>query len=941
MCRLLHNAFLFLLAVLPTGVWAQGGIDFHPIEGQTYVIMNAETGEFLFRREGLTPYSWFPLVNHFYPAVTDESTDKQKFSQVYSSALWGIEKSSTGDFSYYIYNKSYDSDNTLTKYYFAKKEDNYYLNETSNTKAAKFYILRSPYNRDGYMVSNSANFRDSLWYVTYTTSGHYGYYIYETGQNGLSLTSISKKTKPAYDLSSFRFLTYDDLWEMYQRTASASASGKSLAGGGTLTSCTYVNASSRTAESYYTLINAIRSFADANRYKPLFRDQSKGANRQTAITAKYGTSVVIKSRRFDTYLARKRNGSLYLSKSIDKNCVWSLVSNVDKNGNDRYALMSMSNMDNTTNPYLTIGADDSTHSYIDFAAASDCNPKYCSLVSYDDKTKLISFYPGTVAVPTTNKGYGQYEETIKTSSTDATNFIDDLPVDWVTCSDWKIVKYDEANNEHVSLTDDQIYSLVTKNTTKQPFFRIENVAYSQMDRGAGWLSDVDHKDELGENYFLACSPNDSTKARINGMPVIDITSTTESKAWAPNLWRLELVRKGTGNPKDMPIGIVSATPHNLYKIKNANSGKYVCWPKATDGSTLANGYFTLKTKPEDADVAYFWLESLDDGEYALALRDPTLNSKLTVSDGKAAGYAQIMKSIQFDLTPTGGTKQTGIEVGPYTAGLYLTKSTTSSPVTPTKDTEFAFDFEQAFTIEAFTGNDNDAGTPTRRYVTAYYPFDIAPADDAVSLYTLYWSRSDGSHVGFKKVDYLPANTGGIAFTKYVDDGSEVFTFKLNPDVTSSDKPTSILTGVTEAENKWFSRDALGKETYTSDTSDPRYNYLVFSSYAYDNDHTTGYGTTLGIYHPVDAYPMTNRGFIDLTAKENEACKNYLISLSQRPSKAKGSLVGLDFDTVPTAIKRIDEPQAYNDGAWYDLQGHKTWFPTHGIYIHNGKKILIR
>lgn len=702
-------------------------------------------------------------------------------------------------------------------------------------------------------------------------------------------------------------------------------------GGGVLSPVPYAVAGNRTPADYVTLINAIRAFADAKRYKPLYSDQ-KGANRETAITNAIGSPLVIKSRRFGTYLARKRNGSLYLSKSIDKDCAWTLVSTLDKDGNDCYALMSMSNLDNTTNPYLTIGGADEEHAYIDFAAASDCNPKYCSLVSNDHTKKLISFYPGTVSVPKTNNGYGQYEENIIASSTNKDNNVDNLPTDWVTCSDWKLIRYDETNNEHVSLTDDQLYSLVsnvTTATTKIPFFRIENVAYSLMDRGAGWLSDVDHRDELGANRFLACEDDNNEQPVLKGMPLIDITSTTESKAWAPNLWRFELVRKGTGNPKDMPIGIVSATPHNLYKIKNANSGKYVCWP-SSDGSLTA-GYFTLKKDPTDAQIAYFWLDDLGKGEYALALRNPVNNSHLTYSDGNPAGYAVINNSNEVTLTKSDGSSNP-VDIGRYTAGLYLETSTT----VPTAGSTGAFSIEQAFTIEAFTGDDNDADTPTRRYVTAYYPFAIAPADPDVSLYTVHWSRDDHSHVGFTKVDCLPANTGGIAFAPYKNDGSEVFTFRLNPDVNSSYQPTSLLTGVTEAENMWFSKAALGNETYTADTNDPRYNYLVFSSWAYDDAHQQdGYGTTLGLYAPVDAYPMTNRGFIDVS--EDEVYKKLL----PQKSGAKGALVNVDFDDVPTYLNRVLQPHAVTDDAWYDLQGHKTWFPTHGIYIHKGRKVLIK
>ena len=962
MCRLLHNALLFLFAVLPTGVLAQGGIDFHPIAGQTYVIMNAETGEFLYRYSGLSGKYPF-MTKSDESSMKDGNTfsdlktlaDKNKFDL--SALLWGIQPSAAMDFSYYIYNKEGGK-----KYYLTTSQNGFYyyynLTATDSTKEYPFYFIRSEFNRDGYKVSTDAGFSKGLWYCTYSSSGTNSYYLYDTHSDGLSMTKVSgiSEGDPKYDLGSFCFFTYDDLWNKYIKIKNDTVNGHCLAGGGILP---YVkeatNHNKATGTDFYYVISALRSFAQAHRFKPLFGNRQRGLDRDTLLTQYLPSSCVIKSRRFNTYLARKRNGSLYLSKSIDKDCVWSFVSTVDTAGNDRYALMSMSNQNNTTSiPYLTIGRADPTHAWINIAAASDCDPKYCSLVSYNDSAKLISFYPGTVAVPTTNNGYGQYEETIKTSSTDASNFIDDLPVDWVTCSDWKIVKYDDVNNEHVALTDDQLRVLAdTVKTNPRPFFRIENVAYSIQNWGAGWLADVDHRDEITSNHFLATGLDDDTPLitdknnnKNTNMPLIDIVSTTESKAWAPNLWRLELVRKGTGNGKDFPIGVVSNTSHNLYQIKNANSGKYICVPDGylQSDTTYQTKYFTLKKNPTIAQKAYFWLEDLGEGQYALALRDPVKNTNLNYSDN-AVGYAIIKDYYKLKLTDKSGTKS-DVEIGPYTAGLYFWKEK------PAVNSRGAFSFEQAFTLEAFTGDNDDTGkeAPTYRYVTAYYPFAVKllkdkNADKNTGIFKAVWADANEQKVRFSELDYLPKNTGGIVFYPYDNAISEVVTFELNPDTTKAQNTKdNVLTGVTEAEDKWFSKtqDAIDGEYPKS--GDDRFNYLVFSSWKYtSSSDATGSGTTLGLFHPLDAYPMTNRCYIDLTTAANANCKTYLNN--QNPSPAKGSLIPFSFDDIvpdntPTSIARIPET-VRNDGAWYDLQGRRTWFPTHGIYIHNGKKILIR
>lgn len=47
-----------------------------------------------------------------------------------------------------------------------------------------------------------------------------------------------------------------------------------------------------------------------------------------------------------------------------------------------------------------------------------------------------------------------------------------------------------------------------------------------------------------------------------------------------------------------------------------------------------------------------------------------------------------------------------------------------------------------------------------------------------------------------------------------------------------------------------------------------------------------------------------------------------------------------FDGTVTAIKNV-ETSATADGAYYTLQGVKVEKPTKGIYVHNGKKVIIK
>lgn len=78
------------------------------------------------------------------------------------------------------------------------------------------------------------------------------------------------------------------------------------------------------------------------------------------------------------------------------------------------------------------------------------------------------------------------------------------------------------------------------------------------------------------------------------------------------------------------------------------------------------------------------------------------------------------------------------------------------------------------------------------------------------------------------------------------------------------------------------------------------------------------------------------------ATEVPARKAYLeTSLDITP--ATGNIV-LDFtDGGSTGINEVetDADVTTGDGAWYNLQGMRVARPTHGIYIHNGKKVMIK
>ena len=46
------------------------------------------------------------------------------------------------------------------------------------------------------------------------------------------------------------------------------------------------------------------------------------------------------------------------------------------------------------------------------------------------------------------------------------------------------------------------------------------------------------------------------------------------------------------------------------------------------------------------------------------------------------------------------------------------------------------------------------------------------------------------------------------------------------------------------------------------------------------------------------------------------------------------------DEIGTGIENV-AAERQGDDAWYNLQGMRVERPAHGIYIHNGKKVLVK
>ena len=108
------------------------------------------------------------------------------------------------------------------------------------------------------------------------------------------------------------------------------------------------------------------------------------------------------------------------------------------------------------------------------------------------------------------------------------------------------------------------------------------------------------------------------------------------------------------------------------------------------------------------------------------------------------------------------------------------------------------------------------------------------------------------------------------------------------------------------------------------------------------DGTEVAASTEGKYHYVFAKQDDDLGFYNLAAPLSmTAGKAYLESTSPL-TKANGAKVVLAFgDDEPTAIQSVEKTETSRNHEVYDLQGRRVQNPVKGLYIVNGKKVVLK
>lgn len=259
------------------------------------------------------------------------------------------------------------------------------------------------------------------------------------------------------------------------------------------------------------------------------------------------------------------------------------------------------------------------------------------------------------------------------------------------------------------------------------------------------------------------------------------------------------------------------------------------------------------------------------------------------------GHGQYGKDMRFQ---SGGTVFTSasIDISKLSAGNH-TLSIYFGPLDGNYDSNNSSNYVATFTIP---DPQTIPFTDTYGTFSSVYPLNFPENDPNVMAYKA--TVSDGKVVMSHITGVVPANTG--LFVKKISDAATV---TVSPAAT----PTANMTG---------NLLVAGTTSGVPATGDGIYNYVF-------GKNTQGYGF----------FNANVAISVDMTGKA------YLSSTTALTAP-NASRIALVFDDETTGIEAIDvTPETVKEGAreYYNLNGQRVMNPTKGLYIVNGKKVIIK
>lgn len=355
----------------------------------------------------------------------------------------------------------------------------------------------------------------------------------------------------------------------------------------------------------------------------------------------------------------------------------------------------------------------------------------------------------------------------------------------------------------------------------------------------------------------------------------------------------------------------------------------------------------------------------------------TDKSKMAKSDNKnATGHSCLPSDPNFlSYTTTGATTATEAEnninwnrkAGIHVVKLYIItdgeKPIYKYTIETTEDIGIPFTYRAGKFIRTYSNS--VAMNVVSKDVKIYEAYKYVKAQDETDIY------SPGT-LHLRQLNYIPANVGVVLIgtvpaSNELSDGDKLdFTLrKRTEDEVTANDPTqyvNVWTKASEYTNQTWNNfltptvkanNSLGNIEKEGETVTYRYYGLGnYHSTKYYNEHKEG-DDYIGFFRLTpNGRSGANKAYLRMPAsKEVEGGKFGFIDYNSQfigpkdeddASLAKMMIVFDDEEMGGvTEIKNVETVKTHHDNAYYTLQGIKVLNPTKGIYIHNGKKIVIK
>lgn len=364
--------------------------------------------------------------------------------------------------------------------------------------------------------------------------------------------------------------------------------------------------------------------------------------------------------------------------------------------------------------------------------------------------------------------------------------------------------------------------------------------------------------------------------------------------------------------------------------------------------------------------AYNWYEDATDDESKMAQSD---NKNLSGHNCEPSDPNFLSYTDEGTATATDATNNINWnrKAGIHVVKLYIItdgeKPIYKYTIETTENIGIPFTYRAGKFIRTYSNN--VAMNVVSKNVKVYEAYSYDKAQDENDIY------SPGT-LHLRQLNYIPANVGVVLIgtvpaSNELSDGAKLdFTLrKRTEDEVTAENPTqyvNVWTKASEYTNQTWNNfltptvvanNSLGNIEKVGETVTYRYYGLGnYHSTKYYNEHKEG-DDYIGFFRLTpDGRSGANKAYLRMPASEDveggtfgfiDYNSQFIGPKDENDASLAKMMIVFDDEEEGgvTEIKNVETVKPHHNNAYYTLQGIKVLNPTKGIYIHNGKKIVIK